>query len=108
MAVTILGPLESRHTAVVKNASGRGLALQMPAPVSPGTALKIELEDSVILGEAVYCRTDPDSHLVGVELDQVLCGLTELGRKLQEFAAEPASGGEVAHTLKHRNGKYHE
>ncbi len=104
VAVTLLGPTEMKQAARVKNASGRGLALEMRSPVAPGTALKIEIEDSVVLGEAVYCRSAKDLHLVGVELDQMLCGLTELGRKLQEFAAD-GSGSQVAHTLDHRNGQ---
>ncbi len=86
--VTLLEKDQSSHAAVVKNASARGLALQMGAPAVPGAAIKIELDDAVILGEAVYCRADGDSYLVGVELDQILCGLSELGKKLQEFAAE--------------------
>ena len=103
MAVTVLGQGEIRHVARVRNASARGLALEMAAPVAPGSALKIELDDSVILGEAVYCRSDPQSNLIGVELDQVLCGLAELGRKLQEFATPPASRAEVAYTLENRD-----
>jgi hypothetical protein len=108
VAVTVLGPREQRHAGKVKNASARGLALEMPAPVPPGTALKIEFDDSVVLGEAVYCRRDPESHLIGVELDQILCGLTELGRKLQEFATEPASGSEMTYALKNRNRENHD
>ncbi len=108
VAVTILGPGESRYGARIKNASTRGLALEMAAPVTPGTAVKIELDDAVVLGEAVYCRSDLETHLIGVELDQVLCGLAELGRKLQELATGPVSGREVAYALEHRNGKNHE
>jgi hypothetical protein len=86
VVVTVLGEHARRETAVVKNASARGLAIEVPGPIAPGTALKIEFEDSTVLGEAVYCGGGPDSHLVGVELDQVICSLTQLGRKLQEFA----------------------
>jgi PilZ domain len=122
VAVTLLGETELKHSARVKNASGRGLALEMCSPVAPGTALKIEFDDAVVLGEAVYCRGAKGQHLVGVELDQMLCGLTELGRKLQEFTGEPLtgdgangaagrfkegdrSGRQVAHTLDDRNGQ---
>ena len=105
VAVTVLGDCETRHTATVKNASSRGMALEMTAPVAPGTALKIEFEDAVVLGEAVFCRSGPDSHLVGVELDQVLCGLAELSRRLREFAGEEGSGSEVSYALNHRNGQ---
>jgi hypothetical protein len=88
VAVTVLCEPARHEVAVIKNASGRGLAIEFTEPIEPGTALKIELEDSMILGEAVYCSGQAGRHLVGVELDQVLCGLSQLGRKLQQ-AFEP-------------------
>lgn len=108
VAVTVLGECEVQQVAKVKNASGRGLALEMPGPVAPGAAIKIQFDDAVVLGEAVYCRRSPDACLVGVELDQVLCGLTELGRKLQEFATGETSGRQVAYTLDDGHGQDHE
>ena len=89
--VTVLGDPEIRQVATIRNASGRGLAMEMPEAVAIGAALKIEIEDSFLLGEAVYCKGSAGIHLVGVELDQMLCGLTELSKRLQEFAAEEAS-----------------
>jgi len=53
--------------------------------VEPGAALQIEIDDAVVLGEAIYCRPEPDGFFLGVELDQVLVGLTELGRNLAAF-----------------------
>jgi hypothetical protein len=99
--ITLLGTQESTFTARVVNASGRGLALEIDEPVPAGTALRIRFEDSVILAEAVYCRSGPGAYLIGVELDQMLCGLTELGKKLQEFA-EGESGRQVAPVLNQR------
>ena len=84
--VTLLGKEARTEAAIVRNASSRGLAIAIANPIAPCTALKIGFEDGFVLGEAVYCRREPDSYLVGVELDQVLCGLRALGRKLQEFA----------------------
>lgn len=84
-----------RETVRVMNASGCGLAIRILAPVAPGTAVKIEIEDCLVLVEAVYCRPKPDGHLVGIELDQVSCSLTELGRRLQgvcQSATRPAGG----------------
>ena len=72
-------------TARTRNSSGRGLALEISQPVPLHSALKIEIEDSILLGEAIYCRQEGDAYLIGVELDQVLHGLAELGRNLQEF-----------------------
>jgi hypothetical protein len=67
---------------LVRNASGRGLGVVTPARVEPGAALRIEIEDAVVLGEAIYCRPEREGHFIGIELDQVLVGLTELGRNL--------------------------
>jgi hypothetical protein len=60
------------------------------ARVEPGAALQIEIEDAVVLGEAIYCRSEHDGYYIGVELDQVLVGLTELGRNLAAFTGNLA------------------
>src|SRR5215831_13143805 len=89
--VTLLGQDEVRVPAQIRNASGRGLALEMPAPVAPGAALKVEMEDALLLGEAIYCRSEPGVFIVGLQLDQVLNGLAELSKRLREFSNEPVT-----------------
>src|SRR3954447_3754070 len=93
VVVTLLGEPEIRMDAQVKNSSGRGLGLITAAPVSPGAAIRIDIDDAFVLGEAIYCRRDCDGHFIGVELDQVLVGLTELGRILEGFSPEFAVDG---------------
>jgi PilZ domain len=93
VVVTVLTDPEVRMDAQVKNASGRGLGLITAGPVKPGDAVRIEIEDSMVLGEAIYCRRDNEGHFIGVELDQVLVGLTELGRILEGFSPEFAVNG---------------
>lgn len=104
--VTVLGDHEMQYTGRIRNASGRGLAIDLPNAVPPRTAIKIELEDSLLLGEAVFCKGGQGSYLVGVELDQVLCGLSELGKRLEEFAREESSGTEVAYPVNHRQRQH--
>jgi hypothetical protein len=104
--VTLLGDRETRLKARVLNSSGRGVGLSVPVPIVPGTALKIEIEDAVVLGEAIYCRTSGLTYFVGVELDQVLVGLTELARKLKEFG--PDSGSQQVNTLEKSDEQYRE
>lgn len=82
VTVTVLGEAPIRVDARVRNASGRGLGIVTASRVEPGAALRIEIDDGVVLGEAIYCRDDRDGHFIGVELDQMLVGLTELGRHL--------------------------
>src|SRR3954454_4801301 len=88
VVVTILTEPHTRVDAMVKDASGRGLGLLTATPVPSGAPLRIEIEDSIVFGEAIYCRADRDGNFVGVELDQVLVGLTELARNLAAFAPD--------------------
>lgn len=93
--VTILGSPETQHAARICNVSGRGLLIEFPIDVAFGVPLKIEVDDAILLGEVVYCRNEHGVHLLGVELDQVLCGLTALDQRLQAFAIG-VSGNELA------------
>ncbi|HTX35536.1 MAG TPA: PilZ domain-containing protein [Bryobacteraceae bacterium] len=86
VTVTILSGERSTHGATVKNGSGNGMALEMAAPVAPGAALEILLEDNLLLGEAVHCHRQGDGYLVGVLLDSKLSQLSRLAQMLQGFA----------------------
>ena len=88
VVVTVLTEPPTRLDARVRNASGRGLGLVTATPLPAGAPLRIEIDDSVVLGEAIYCHPDREGHFIGVELDQVLVGLTELARNLAAFAPE--------------------
>lgn len=88
VTVTVLTDPRRRVDGRVRNASGRGLGIVTVSRVEPGAALKIEIEDAMVLGEAIYCRSEADGYFLGVELDQVLVGLTELGRNLAAFTGE--------------------
>jgi len=90
VAVTVLSEPEMRLEGRVVDASGRGLGLVTPIPLPPGAAIRIEMDDSMVLGESIYCRSDGDGHFTGVELDQVLVGLTELSRNLTALSEEMA------------------
>jgi len=96
VSVTILGDPEIHRTATVKNASGRGLGLEMAFPVGIGAPLKIHLPDAVFLGEAMYCRGQNASYFVGVELEHALFGLGELCEALRAFAEESSDDMESA------------
>src|SRR5450756_421647 len=75
--ITLFGEPDIRLTACIKNVSVRGIGLELQGPVAIGTALKFEVDDSLILGEVIYCRQveascDDGSFYVGVELEQAL------------------------------------
>src|SRR5512146_2790744 len=94
--IHVIGEPETRFPAKVTNYSGRGLALESPRALQPGTAIRIDLDDAMILGEAVYCREDAHSWFAGIEIDQTLCGLSAIARMVQAFEE---SGHDTANAL---------
>jgi PilZ domain len=89
VAVMILGGKEIREKARVRNVSPAGLQLISDRVIPAGSAIKIELDNALALGEVVYCVAEGDHSVLGVKLEHVLNGLAELQRKLVEFADEP-------------------
>ena len=88
--ITLFGEPDIRLPARIKNVSERGIGLELQGPVAIGTALKFEVDDSLILGEVIYCREDEGSFYVGVELEQALCGLGALAKALDAFSDAPS------------------
>jgi len=91
--VSILTGEQSTHCATVKNGSGNGMALAMPVPVKPGAAVKILLDDSLLLGEAVHCSPLEGGFLVGVHLESKLTQLSRLAQMLEKFAGDAEAAG---------------
>jgi hypothetical protein len=87
--ITLFGEPDIQLPARIKNVSARGIGLELQGPVAIGTALKFEVDDSLLLGEVIYCREDETSFYVGVELEQALCGLGQLAKALQAFSEAP-------------------
>jgi len=88
ISITVMGERDIRYSARVTNASGRGLGIELPVFVAPGTAVKIDLPDALILGEAVFCQPSASVYVAGVELQEALHGLAELARRVSPFRDE--------------------
>jgi hypothetical protein len=88
--ITLFGEPDIQIPARIKNVSARGIGLELQGPVAIGTALRIDLDDSLLLGEVIYCREDETSFYVGVELEQALCGLGDLAQALRAFSDTPS------------------
>src|ERR1035437_1975784 len=78
--ITLFGEPDIRLPARIKNVSERGIGLELQGPGAIGTALKLQVDDSLILGEVIYCRGGEGSFFVGVELEQALCGPRALAK----------------------------
>jgi hypothetical protein len=100
--ITLFGDPDIQLPARVKNVSGRGLGLELEGPVATGAALKLELDDTLLLGEVIYCRKDASCYYIGVEIEQSLQGLADLGIAVSSFNAEVAGEASVASADKDR------
>jgi hypothetical protein len=78
--VTALGTYRRKMDGIAVDLSGRGLRILLPDPVDPGDALKVELADTLLLGEVCYCSPQDYGFIVGLQIDQVLSGLADLAR----------------------------
>ena len=99
--VTIFGEPDIQLPARIKNVSPRGVGLELQGPVAVGAALKIELDDALLLGEVIYCREDEASYYVGVELEHSLCGLRDLAEALGA-CPDSTSSPQQAHAVVER------
>jgi hypothetical protein len=98
--VVVFGSPDLHLSGKIHNASGRGIGLQLEQRLPPGTTLKINLADSILLGEVIYCRAKADCWYAGIELEHALFSLSELAEALRGFGEEPLSS-EDPNTLHH-------
>ncbi len=78
VSLVVLTGQEHELTGHVVNISQSGLRLLVRQPVAAGAAVKVEYEDTLLLGEAVYCYPAGDQFAVGLALEQALYGTGEL------------------------------
>ncbi len=67
--------------AKIINLSGRGVSLAVDETIAMGEAVRIDLDDSLLLGEICYCRPESGSFVIGIEMSNVIPAMTDL-RKL--------------------------
>lgn len=71
---------EITDTCSVLGLNGSMMQLKFPKYLNVGSAVKVEADDTISLGEVSYCRRDGDSYVVWVELFQALHNVTEMSR----------------------------
>jgi hypothetical protein len=86
--VTFLGgdrkPIEGRALGV----SDEGLRLLVQEAAALGAALRVEWDDSEVLGEVRYCESRPDGFALGVSIEHALVGTRELARLANRLLGE--------------------
>ncbi len=74
---------------IVLDASGRGLRIAVPQRLAPGTLLRLDCVNCILLGEVTRSSADQGQPLIGVRIEHVLANLSELAT-LRDSLAEAA------------------
>jgi hypothetical protein len=86
-AFTNLDAAEGFDTCPLLGQNGHTMQLKVPKLVSIGSAVKVETDDTLALGEVSYCRPEGDGYVVSVEVMQALRDVTELSRLARALLA---------------------
>lgn len=70
--VTLLGEGRFTRPGVIKNVSGRGMRVELDAPLPLNAAVRVDARDMMLLGEVCYCEPDGQAYALGIMLEQVL------------------------------------
>jgi len=91
--LTVLGERETTWPATVVDLSGRGLRVRAESPIAAGAAVKIEINDALLLGDVCYSIPESGCCLIGIEVDQVLTGLSDVAKLNRALLTEGAPRG---------------
>ena len=59
-------------TAAAVEVSAHGMRVVLDRPIPVGAAIKLESDDTLMLGEVRYCAPEANGFIAGLRLDQVL------------------------------------
>ena len=76
--LTLLGESNTTLPAMTVDMSGNGMAFVVNRAIPLGALVKVESDDSLILGEICHCSPQSNGFLVGLEIKQWLGNLEEL------------------------------
>ncbi|MBN9660930.1 MAG: PilZ domain-containing protein [Acidobacteria bacterium] len=87
-ALTVLGDSGEILTARVQDLSGHGACVLVERSLPAGACVELDLEDSLYLGEVIYCREVEGGFQAGLDLEHALYALDDLHRLMQSLLAE--------------------
>ena len=78
--LNVLGASPQTIPAQLRILVGRRAELRSECAVTPGTAVRIDLEDSMLLGEVAGCGTEGSLFVTQIEVVQAIPSLSDLAR----------------------------
>jgi len=72
----------------VSNISESGISVDLPFELSAGDAVELEMADSTVYGQVIYCLPDESIFRTGIQASRVALGGTSLSSLLQQVLME--------------------
>lgn len=93
VSLTILGrhsrDADTHLSACMVNISGRGISLTTETSVPVSSAVRLDVNDNILLGEVCHTRqTGPSEYICGVRLEQVLTAVGDLSNLVSGIMGE--------------------
>jgi len=82
--VSVVGTTGPVHPGQIRNLSKGGTQIWLQQPLPAFTLVRVEHDDSLLLGEVVYCRQEQSGWLLGLRIEHGLFGLTALAGAMRE------------------------
>ena len=76
--LTVLGVKNQDLATTIVDLSCRGLRLKAATSIAAASAVKIQTQDVLLLGEVRHCDVSESGFLIGIEVQHVLTRLREL------------------------------
>jgi len=86
--ITVLGEYETTFLGRITNWTECGLGLLTEQPAPAGAAVKLEWNNTLLLGEVCYCHPERDGFAMGVDLEHALYHTEELARLAKRLLEE--------------------
>jgi len=78
LTIEILGDHPSKVTGLMVDVSSDGMRFLSPVDVAPGTAIRVDRDGGMILGEVCYTEPHGEQFHLGILFRQVLANLRDL------------------------------
>ena len=72
---------------------GRRIMVSLARPLDRDAAIRIDVEDQVLLGEVTWCAKTRDGFAAEIELDQAITSVHDLSRLVNALVGETATAG---------------
>jgi hypothetical protein len=86
--ITGLGDLQLQAAGCILDVSPNGLRIGTPKSIPVGSFLRILFDDAAILSEVRYCQKQKDGYAIGVYVEEILIGTSELARLVSSLLSD--------------------